>query len=167
MKYIAVGKVTSAHGVKGYFKASAYSGVTERYLTLKVVYLELKNQLKGFVIDDVNVKNNNVYIKLKDINSRDEVKNIINHELFVPETMKIKLPENTFFIHDLIGLKVFDTEDNYIGNIQDVWTAGGNDIYQIVLDDRELLMPAISEFVKEISLQNKRVTVKLIEGMID
>jgi 16S rRNA processing protein RimM len=167
LKYIAVGKITSAHGIKGYFKAIAYSGVIERYLTLKIIYLELKNEIKGFVIEDALIKDSYVHIKIQGIDNREEVKNFINKELFVPEDEKLELPENTFFIHDLIGLKVFDTEDNYIGSIQDVWTMGGNDIYQIVMDNREILMPAISEFVKEISLKRNRVTVKLIEGMID
>jgi 16S rRNA processing protein RimM len=78
---------------------------------------------------------------------------------------KIELPENNYFIHDLIGLKVFDIDENYLGVIENVLQMGANDVYQIIQEDNEILIPAVSEFVKDISLKEKKMIVKLIEGM--
>lgn len=162
---IAIGKIVQTHGTKGYFKAISYSGILERFLKLKTLYLEIDGETKGMVLEDVILQDRNVLLKFKNIDNREEAAKIVRKELSALFEEKIELPENNYFIHDLIGLKVFDIEGNYLGIIENVLQVGANDIYQVKQEDDELLIPAVTEFVKSISLKDKKMIVELIEGM--
>lgn len=163
--FIAIGKIIQAHGTNGYLKAIPYSGILERFLKLRTLYLETDGEIKGMILEDVILQDKYVLLKFKNINNREDVLKLVQKDLLVLFEEKIKLPENNYFIHDLIGLKVFDIEGNYLGVIEDVLQMGANDVYQVIKEDNEILIPAVSEFVLNISLKEKKMIVKLIEGM--
>lgn len=165
--FIAIGKIIKLHGVKGYVKVVSYSEITERFLELTSVYLELEGETRCFILEDVIVSDDSAKIKFKNINTREEAAPLVRKELLVPYEERVNLPADVFFIHDLIGLQVFDINGNYLGLLKDVFQMGGNDVYQVNDGKREILIPGVSEFVKEISLKEKKMTVHLIEGMGD
>jgi len=70
-------------------------------------------------------------------------------------------------VHDLIGLKVCDVNGNKIGVITDVWLLPANDVYVVESKGKEILIPAISDVVKKVDLENKMVIIELMEGLID
>lgn len=163
--FIAIGKIIQPHGLNGYLKAIAYSGILERFLELKTLYIETEDETKGLILEDVILQDNYALIKFKNINNREEAASLVQKDLFIPYEDRLKLPEDNFFIHDLIGLQVFDIDGNYLGIIENVMQVGANDIYQINHGDHEILIPAATEFVKKISLKDKKIIVKLIEGL--
>jgi 16S rRNA processing protein RimM len=163
--FIAIGKIIQAHGTNGYFKAIPYSGILERFLKLKTLYLETDGETKGMILEDVILQDKYALLKFKNINNREDVLKFVQKDLLVLFEEKIELPENNYFIHDLIGLKVFDIDGNYLGVIENVLQMGANDVYRVMQEDNEILIPAVFEFVKDISLKEKKMVVKLIEGM--
>lgn len=156
-----------SQGVKGYVKAVAYSGVPERFLKLRTLYIGTDNEPIGMILEDIIVRERDILLKFKNIDNREEAAALVRQELFLPYEQKLELSEGVFFIHDLIGLRVFDIEGNFLGEVTDVLQMGANDIYQVGDGDSEILVPAVSEFVKEINLDEKKMIVKLIEGMIE
>ena len=80
------------------------------------------------------------------------------------------LPEDTYLIADLIGLKVYTEDHEYLGILDHVVQSAGNDLYEIILDKdktKKVLIPAVGEFIKKIDVENCRIEVKLIEGLIE
>ena len=75
----------------------------------------------------------------------------------------MELEEGTYFIADLIGLKVL-ADGEEIGTIQEIMTLPGNDVY-VVKGEKEYMIPAVSEFLLETNVEEGFVRVKLIEGM--
>jgi 16S rRNA processing protein RimM len=165
--FIAIGKIIKLHGINGYVKVVSYSGILERFLKLTSIYMEIEGETRGFIPEDVVLDDSSANIKFKNINSREEAAPLVRKELLVPYEERVKLPADIFFIHDLIGLQVFDINGNYLGPLKDVFQMGGNDVYRVNDGKREILIPAVSEFVKEISLTEKKITVQLIEGMVE
>lgn len=165
--YIAIGKIIKAHGVQGYLKAIPYSELPDRFLHLKTVYMETAAGMKGFLVDDVKMQNELSLLKLKGIETREAAASWLKKELWVPEDQQIDLPQDNYFVHDLIGLKVFDTEGKFLGELAEVLSNAGNDIYLVRNGRREILIPAVSRFVKEIDLFKKTMVVQLIEGMLE
>lgn len=143
----------------------AYSGVTERFLELKTLYVQLDDGERGLILEDVLLQQNIALLKFKNINSREEAAAFVGKELSVPQEQRIDLPEDVYFIHDLIGLQVFDIDGNYLGELEDVFVMAGNDVYQVNCGGEEILIPAVSEFVREISLRERKMIVKTIEGL--
>jgi len=165
--FIAIGKVVQSQGVSGYVKAVPYSGIPERFLKLRTLYVGTDNDPIGLILEDITVRERDVLLKFKNIDNREDAAALVRRDLFLPYEQKMELSEGIFFIHDLIDLQVFDIEGNFLGEVKDVLQMGANDIYQINEGEREILIPAVSEFVKEINLADKKMIVQLIEGMVE
>ena len=69
------------------------------------------------------------------------------------------LPEGTFFWDQLVGLEVADERGTVIGELVEVFRAGGNEVYRIVGPDGERLVPALRSVVLDVDLQARRMTV--------
>lgn len=165
--YISIGKIVKTHGVAGAIKAIAYTGDPERFLSLKTVYFQLKDGIQGFIIEEATILGDATLLKLKGIDNREAARNMVRQEVLVPESEQVDLPDDMFFVHDLLGLKVFDNNSVFLGVLEDVLSGAGSDIYVIRHDEQELLLPAVSEFIREIDLEERRMVVELIDGMLD
>ena len=78
----------------------------------------------------------------------------------------VKLPKDSYFIVDLIGLEVFTEEESSLGKIEDIFKTGSNDVY-VVKDElgKQTLLPAIKDVIKNVDLENKKMIVHLIKGL--
>ena len=92
-----------------------------------------------------------------------------NKDVFITEDDLQELPEDTFYIRDLIGLAVIDDETgNTIGTLKDVLQPSTQDVYVVARPEgSDVLIPAVSEFVKEVNVESGFVKVHLIEGMVE
>ena len=80
----------------------------------------------------------------------------------------MELEENEFFVADLIGIEVISDDGVLKGNLKDVIETGANDVYVITLEDgRELLLPAIRECILKVSLEDNRMLIHVLEGLLD
>jgi 16S rRNA processing protein RimM len=78
----------------------------------------------------------------------------------------IKLPEGSYFICDLIGLEVYDIDRGCLGEVVDVISTGSDDVYVTHMGDSDVLIPALKTVVREINIEEGRMTVHLPEGLI-
>ena len=118
-------------------------------------------------IENVKYHKGMILLKLKDFNNINEVLKFKDEFLFVDEINKVKLPEDNYFIYELIDCRVFDTTGNLLGHIKDVLQNSSNDVYIIKDKDKEYLIPAVKEFIKEVNIVEKKVIIAPIEGMIE
>ncbi|MCB0260808.1 MAG: 16S rRNA processing protein RimM [Calditrichaeota bacterium] len=166
--YITIGKIVQTHGVQGYVKAITYSDIPGRFENLKTVYLETDGEMRGLIIEAVQDGHDATLLKFRGIDDRESARKLVRQEVWVPESEKIELPADNFFVFELIGLQVFDIEGGeFLGTVEEVLTGAGNDVYVIRNGEAEILLPAVREFVKSIDRSAKRMEVQLIEGMRD
>lgn len=83
------------------------------------------------------------------------------------ERDSVPLEEGEFFYDQIIGLSVITTEGAVIGVVADIFETGSNDVYVVRQDDREYLIPAIRDVVKGIDVENKRIVIQVMEGLLD
>ena len=77
-----------------------------------------------------------------------------------------KLDENTYFIVDLIGLSVYDEQENKIGILDDIFSAGSRDVYAVKTEDgKQILLPAISKAIKKIDIEQGKIIVDVSQGV--
>jgi len=164
-EYISVGKIVRAHGIDGWLVVQVYSGLSDRFDNVKVIYFSGSAGIEGKILSGVQLKGNLLMIRLKGVKNREEAKAFIGKEILLPETQRIELPENTYFIDDLIGIEVIDVDGNFIGILQEVLEMGGNDLYVVRKSEKETLIPAVSEFIKEVDISARKMVVRLWEGM--
>lgn len=167
-KYLEIGQIVNTFGIKGQVKIVPFTDDITRFDELKEIYVEKKNELKLFQIEQVNYKKNMVILKLKGIETVEEAEKLRNCYLKIDRKDAKKLPKDTYFIVDLLGLDVYTDEGKLLGKVDDIYNAGSSDIY-VVKDEREkqILLPAIKDVLKEVDLENQKIIVHLIKGLVD
>jgi len=165
--YITIGKIISYWGTKGFLKVYALTFIPERFYKLFRVFVSNGRDRKFFVVQKVKPYKGNVWLfKLKDIDTIQDAERLRGWYIEIPEEEKISLPEDTYFIDDLIGLKIYSQEGEYIGTLKNIIEGLASDLYIIEKIDGEALIPAVKEFIKEVNLKEKKIIVKLIEGLL-
>ena len=167
-KYLEIGQIVNTFGIKGQVKIVPFTDDITRFDELKEIYVEKKNELKLFQIEQVNYKKNMVILKLKGIETVEEAEKLRNCYLKIDRKDAKKLPKDTYFIVDLLGLDVYTDEGKLLGKVDDKYNAGSSDIY-VVKDElgKQILLPAIKDVLKEVDLENQKIIVHLIKGLVD
>lgn len=162
-----IGQIVNTYGIKGFLKVVPYTDDITRFEDLKSIYVETKNSLKTFIIEDVKYSKNLVLLKLKGIDDINTAEIYKNCYLKIDRKDAVELPEDSYFIIDLIGITVYTDNNEELGNIVDVYSTGANDIYVVKNElGKQVLLPAIGEVIKDVDIQNKKMIVHLIEGLI-
>ena len=167
-EYFEIGQIVTTHGIKGAVKVNPFTDDISRFDDLKSLYIEFRKELLEFEIEDVSYHKNQVIIKFKKIDSIDDANKYRSCYLKIKREDAVKLPKNTYFIADLIGIEVYDESNNLVGKLQDVFPTGSNDVYVVKkADGKELLLPAIKKVIKKIDIENSKMIVDVIEGLDD
>ena len=162
-----IGKIVNSYGIKGFMKVVPYTDDITRFSELKSIYIEKNNSKISFRVEEVKYHKNLVLLKLEGINSIEDIQQYKNCYIKIDRKDAIKLPEDTYFIADLLGLEVYTDENILLGNIDDIFPTGSNDVY-VVKDEfgKQVLLPAISEVIKDVDIENKKIIVHLLPGLI-
>ena len=165
MEKIKIGRIVNAVALRGEVKVYNYSGYKERYEELDRIIVEGK----AYEIEKVRYQQQMVILKLAGVNDRNAAEAMKNKDVFITEEDLQELPEDTFYIRDLIGLEVLDVETGEaIGRLKDVLQPSNQDVYVVKRPEgSDVLIPAVSEFIKEVNVAEGFVKVHLIEGMIE
>ena len=167
LKYLKVGQIVSTHGVKGEVKVYPMTDNIKRFDDLKYCYLEQNNEFVKIEVLGVKYVKQMVVLKLNNINDMNEAFKLKNMYIYVDRQNAVKLPEDSYFISDLIGINVFDTDGINLGNVSSVFSLESNDVYEIKDNNgRTFLIPAIKDVILSIDLENNKMTIKLLEGLI-
>lgn len=163
---LEIGQIVNSYGIKGTLKVVPFTYDATRYDNLKTIYIEKNKELEEMEIEEVKYHKNLVLLKLKGINDINQALKYKNCYIKIDRKEAIKLPEDSYFIVDLIDMEVFTDNKIYLGKIIDVFPTGSNDVY-VVKDElgKQILLPAIGDVIKEVDVQNKKMIVHVIEGL--
>jgi 16S rRNA processing protein RimM len=159
-EFYLVARITSTADKKGFVKIYSYSDFPERFFSLHEVYIDFFGSKKKFVVEEAKKLKGELFVRFKNFSTEKETKVLLNKEVFVEEKDVIKLPENFYFVHDLIGSTVFRNRKLF-GKIEDVLSYPANDVYVIKENNGgEILLPALSELIESFDPENKVMVLK-------
>ncbi len=164
MDYLAVGKVLKPQGIKGELKIEALTSFPERFLELERVFTEVSGW-EELEISGVRLKQNFVFLKIKGIDSIEEAEPLRGKLLKIPASWRKKLPQGEYYIFDLIGIEVFSVTGEHLGELTEVLSLPGNDVYLVVKEDQEIPVPALKKVVKKVDISGRRMEVELLPGL--
>lgn len=161
MTLIAVAKVVAPHGIRGEVKIMPLTDFPERFYKTKRLLL---SETEAWEIESVRPQGLFFLVKFKGFDAPEVWAPFRNRLLHVTESELVPLAEGHFYIHDIIGLLVFDEAGVPMGRVEDVLQTGSNDVYVIKSDTGvETLVPALSTVVLSIDIPTKRMVVKMPE----
>ena len=165
-EYLELGQIVNTKGLKGEVKLNSFAEDNTVFESLPKVFLKAKSEVLEKQIEKVGYHKNQVILKFKDCNSIEEAEKLRNMYLLVKRTDLEELPEGVYYIADLIGLDVYTDEGKFLGNIDDIYSTGANDIY-VVKDEmgKQKLLPGTDEVIKQTNLAEGKIIVHLIEGL--
>ncbi len=168
LEYLTIGIIINVHGVMGEVKIAPETDDIKRFKKLKsvlVVRPQDGNPTERKV-ESVKLQNEFVILKLEGIDDRDVANKYRGYEIRIPRGEGVKLPEDTYYIGDLIGCTVVETDGNVLGKVDNVFTAGGSDVYSIIDEQkRNIMIPALGETIMNVDIENCIITVKLLPGL--
>lgn len=168
MDLLEVGKIVNTHGLRGDVKVVAWTDYPEVFEDIETVYIKKKNEYEKLDITNIKYQKNNLIVKfaqIKDINEAEKYKNFV---LYCERANLGELPEGVYYIADLIGSKIVTEDGESIGTVIDVFNTGSNDIYEVKREEKKnMLIPVIDNVVRKIDIENKTITVSLMDGLED
>ena len=163
-----IGVITSTHGLRGEVKVFPTTDDVGRFKKLKKCFIRTKDRDIEVEKNTCKFFKNMVILSFKEFNSINDIEKYKGCDLYVTRENAVPLKEDEFYISDIIGSEVFEENGEKLGELTDVLKTGANDVFVVKLPDRkEVLIPVIKEFVPDMDIANKKVTVKLMKGMLD
>lgn len=163
---LEVGQIVNSYGIKGFVKVVPLVDNNSQFNNFKVLYIESCNKTKELIIEEIKFSKNLVLIKFKGIDTIEQAETLRNLYLSAKRE-DIKLEKGAYFIVDLIGLDVYTDDGEKLGVLSEVLQPGANDVYVVKTNDnKEILLPVIPDVLKEVNIKEKKVTVKLLDGLI-
>lgn len=165
-KYLEIGQIVNTFGIKGMVKVKPFTDDINRFDRLETIYIKNKKGKKEYKIQEVKYHKQMVMLKLEGIENPEEAETLRESYLLIDRDKEEPLEEGTYYIVDLLGLEVFSDEGELLGKVDDIFNTGSNDIY-VVKDElgKQILLPGTSEVIKDVDLEQGKITVHLIPGL--
>lgn len=162
MDLIKIAKIVSAHGLNGEVKIFPYTDDLSNFKEYKQIYID------GEELEIVSQKiaSKFIVLKLKGFDYIDDVKRLIDKDVFIDKAQMPSLDEGEYYIHELIAMEVYSEADELIGTVKDVMETSANHVLVVDHDGKEALIPFVKTFIKELDLKRRKIKVKLIEGIL-
>lgn len=165
---LQVGAITQTHGLRGEVKVFPTTDDVKRFKKLKEVILDTGKEKMALEIENVRFFKQFAILKFKGFDNINDIERYKGKSLYVTRENAVKLRKDEYFIADLIGVKIYDEQDAYMGMLKDVIVTGANDVYEIALEDgRTLLLPAIKQCVLDVDMEQRRMKVHVLDGLLD
>ncbi len=168
IEYLQIGKIVNVHGVRGEVKLIPLTDDPSRFDELEWVYVEKCGSVEKHSVNSVKYLKGSVIMKLGGIDTVEAAEALRDCFIVVDRAHAVKLPENTYFICDIIGCTVYDENNNALGELTDVLKTGSNDVYVIKNSSKaDVLLPALKSVVKSVAPEEKRINVVVPKGLLE
>lgn len=162
-QYLEVGKVTNVHGLMGEVKVQPWADSPEFLCQFKTLYVDEAHF--PMTVQRARVHKNMVIIKFEGPTDVPSALSLRNAILYIDRS-DVDLPEGAFFLADIYGLEVRDAATGEVlGKIADVLTLPANNVYVVKGGARELMIPAVPQFIAETNVEGGYLRVNLMEGL--
>jgi len=166
-QFLRVGVISSTHGIAGEVKVFPTTDDKNRFKKLKECFISTKNGLMPAKIEKVRFFKQMVILKFEGMNDINAIIPYKNCDIMVSRENAVPLEEGEFFICDVIGATVYTDDGKEFGELRDVLQTGANDVFIVTYDGgKEALFPVIPECVLDIDVENKKVIVHIMPGLL-
>jgi len=160
--FLVLGKLRRAHGVKGEIPLEIHSELLDLLVPGCLVYVGKDHA--PLTIEATRWKNDLLLLKFKEISDRTDASELTNKRLYVSAEQLPVLTDGDYYLHELIGLEVYEQEGRYLGTLMEILETGANDVYVVQNDaGEETLIPATEHTILEVDLNQEKMIVTRME----
>lgn len=155
--HLLIGEITKPQGIRGEVKVKPITCDPERFYDLEEVFFEKNGRYEPVRVLSARVDANGAYLLLEGACDRNQAEALRGQLLYIDRAHAVQLPEDAEFICDLIGCHGADENGRDLGELVDVMQPGGNDVYVFRGPLGEVLVPALKDVVRRVSVQEKEI----------
>lgn len=165
---VTIGKAIKTFGVKGEVKIEPMTDFPERFKNLHRVYL-VSPAGKEIACEVQSARNagGSIFLLFAGYDSPEKAKALNGWFIKIPETEAVTLPEGSCYWFELIGMEVVSESGETIGSIVDIFQTGSNDVYVLKKGRKEIYIPATKEVIRQVDKKSRRMTIRVLEGLLD
>lgn len=163
-----LGHISRLHGFKGEVVAVFDTDRAEAYETLESVFLEDRGELIPFFIDGLarNPKGHFI-LKFEEVDDEPTAKSLIGSSLWLPMEILPPLEGKNFYFHEVVGFALLQ-DGVEIAKVLEVLENAAQPLFKAQSpEEKEILIPAVDEFIIEIDRANQSISVQLPEGLLE
>lgn len=164
-----VGKIINTHGLKGEVKVKRITDFEERFHVGSTVYIKRSDgDVYPLKIDGFRTHQNHDLLHFEGYESIESVEPLKGETLYIKQEQLTPLEPGEYYFHEIIGCNMYTVDGEYIGEIESILTPGANDVWVVKNDEgKEFLIPYIKDVVKEVNVEQKKVFIETMEGLLD
>lgn len=164
---LPLGKILRPHGLRGLLRVGSYASSAASFREAGEVFLEMASgERHPFEVESAQSHRKGVLLKLRGLNTGQAAEAYRGAEILVAKD-RLGREEDEFFWYELIGLEVFLDTGIYLGRVTEIIPAGSHDIYAVRDGEREILLPATVQVVKEIAPGRGKIIVTPPDGLLE
>lgn len=165
--WVAVGEVAAPFGMRGELKVRPLTDFPERFARTAMLYAGEDHT--PLAVETARIHGPLVVLRLAGIATVEAAEALRGETLWIPASELMPLPQDSYYLHDLVGLRVRHVDGRALGVVADVLTGVGNDLL-LVRDPQtgvEALLPAVKEFIKRVDVAGGELLVEPVPGLFD
>jgi 16S rRNA processing protein RimM len=161
--HLVIGRILGSHGVEGEVLVEILTDFPERFSLLKTVYLG--EELNAAAVMRCRMHGRRALLKFAGYEDRDVAGRLRGQLVQVPIDEAVPLGEQEYYLYEILGLEARTTEGEHLGRIVEIIDTGSNDVYVVRDGDQEVLIPALSDVVTKVDLEEGCIEVRLLKGL--
>jgi 16S rRNA processing protein RimM len=170
-KLYTVGKIVNTHGLLGELRIFPETDFADERFAKgsELVFVEPQTNIRIPVLIESAREHKKMFIvKFKGFHHINDVEKYKGWLLKVEEQYMLELPDDEFYYHEIIGCLVVTDEGEELGTISEILSPGANDVWVVERPSgKSVLLPYIDDVVLDVDIENKRVKVHIMEGLLD
>jgi len=164
----AVGRIVKAFGIRGEMVVAPMTADSRRFNTLRNVFVgPLAASSRPFTVSEVRPGEPGVRLRFAEVPDRTAAERLAGQFIFVGAADRIAPPAGSYFVDDVIGMSVVSDDGGRVGTVREVLHLPAHDVYVVDAGGREVMIPAVPEFVLSIDPAASTMRVHLIDGMLE
>ncbi|NGP44148.1 ribosome maturation factor RimM [Bacillaceae bacterium SIJ1] len=171
MQWFRVGRIVNTHGIKGEMRIQVTTDFPEeRFASGEQVYAFVGNEEhRPLTVHSCRPYKKGYLLVVEEVKNLTEAESLKNLELWVPESHLHELEDGEYYQHEIRDCQVYTASGDEIGRITDILQTGANDVWIIRPSSggKDVLIPYIDDVVRHVDVEQKKVVIDLIEGLID
>jgi 16S rRNA processing protein RimM len=167
-RYLVVGRVLRPHGVRGELRVEIITGFPERLGQHEYFYLAhpgSPEDVTRYPLEELRHHRGVVLLKLAGCDDRDAADLLRGMLVQIPVEEAVPLEEGEHYYFQVVGVRVETESGEWLGQVAEVLETGANDVYLVRGPRGEILVPAITDVVRALDVEEGRMVVRLLPGM--
>ncbi len=167
-EWVEIGRISGVHGIRGWIRVHSFCENDEVFRTIRDLRITpVRGEESIYGIREVKRIGRSLGLALKGVTNRNQAEALIGAAVFCQKEYLPRPEDGSYYWFDLIGMKVFSVEGDWIGLVDSIIPTAGNDVFVVRRDASEILVPAVAAVVREVNLEENRILVSLPEGLCE